>query len=115
MNINGKEMTPAELMKLALEPKTFKHLRIDMDSLQIFINIGKFENEYPVDLDRCRNEHEILDWILHMNEKRWMDGERMKELIDAIDTAFVLHFRHGVRELRGRRADWDEKKFVEVK
>ncbi len=37
--------------------------------------------EYEVDLDRARNDEELLDWIYHLSEKDWVTSEMIWEII----------------------------------
>ena len=50
-----------------------------------------------VDLERCCNAFEILDWILHYKSR--ITSEELKDLVDAIDT--ILHPRQNYRTLKG--------------
>ena len=40
---------------------------------------------YDVDLRRCNNSAQILDWILHMREKVWISAADIGHLVIALD------------------------------
>lgn len=61
--------------------KYFKNLRV----IQLFLVIDKHERcVYEVDLDRCKDSHQVLDWIFQIRCKRWAKADCMKALLDAI-------------------------------
>lgn len=39
---------------------------------------------YEVDLERCTNSAQILDWIFQVNMKTWATPEVVKDLLDII-------------------------------
>lgn len=43
-------------------------------------------NAYAVDLDRCKTCSEILDWIMHLDGKRWTTAEDVGDLVRAFRT-----------------------------
>jgi len=38
-------------------------------------------NGYYIDLDRCQNAEQMLDWILQVAGKTWCDAESLAELV----------------------------------
>ena len=38
-------------------------------------------SDYPIELERIRNERDLLAWVLHLSEKRWMNAERLHDFI----------------------------------
>ncbi len=41
--------------------------------------------EYGVDLERCRNSSDILDWIIQIAQKSWATPEDIGNLVRALD------------------------------
>ena len=51
--------------------------------LEYYEDTGKFG--YEVDLERCSNKDEVLDWIFHLDEKNWCGGsDCMGQFVAAI-------------------------------
>lgn len=48
---------------------------------EILVKMGGYQ--YPVDLDRARNAGEVLDWILHLNEKD-IDDATFREFVEEL-------------------------------
>jgi hypothetical protein len=42
---------------------------------------------YTIDLKRCNNAAELLDWILQVNAKDWASPHVVKEMLRCIDEA----------------------------
>jgi len=49
--------------------------------------------EYNIDLERCNNSSELLDWILHINAKTWCTPEILKGVIDVLEDAAHDYFK----------------------
>lgn len=52
--------------------------------------IWLIDGRYPVPRDRCRTYHEILGWVLHVSQKKWMDRESIRQFIEAATEAAGL-------------------------
>jgi hypothetical protein len=44
----------------------------------------RFAYDYQVDLDRIKNERDLLSWALHLCEKTWMTTECLNRFIKAV-------------------------------
>ena len=44
----------------------------------------RFQYDYEVDLDRIRNEGDLLRWSLHLCGKTWMNTARLAKFIQAV-------------------------------
>ena len=40
---------------------------------------------YTIDLDRCTNAAELLDWVLQVNTKSWATPQVVKDTLDRIE------------------------------
>ena len=61
---------------------------------------GKTREVYWIEKSRCRTIEEQFDWILHMNEKNWINGYEFKDEFAAAirlwaheDTSFATAIR----------------------
>jgi hypothetical protein len=54
--------------------------------LEYYIRPGKLV--WNVDLKRCNNSTEILDWICQARSKSWMNAEQLGNLVIALDEIF---------------------------
>jgi hypothetical protein len=43
---------------------------------------------YGIDLDRCNNSSQILDWIAQLSQKQWLSNEDLGHLVRAFDEIF---------------------------
>lgn len=50
--------------------------------LEYYDEDGKFG--YEVDLERCNNSTEVLDWIFQLNDKAWCGHECVGHFVEAI-------------------------------
>jgi hypothetical protein len=50
-----------------------KHIRLDGD--YIVIDYGGYD--YDIHKDRVNSQAKLLDWVLHLSEKRWMNCSRL--------------------------------------
>ncbi len=91
-----------------------KNLTLEIDSK---VSGYSKDNPYYVDLERCNNSDNILDWLLHTLEKGWCPKEQVGYLLQAIselaDLYSVLgnkHFDMG-KHLSQMRLEGDPKLF----
>lgn len=83
---------------------------LDLDLL--VINIRKPSGEiYEIDLERARNEAEILHWLLHMKDKSWVSVGLLGAILLAFEKAGEAVFPFGLRAALfhcgpGQMLDW---------
>ena len=85
-------MTMGELQKAsaAINKKLAKQIVIDAKNATCTINIAY---PYEVDLDRIKDERDLLTWALHLTEKSWMKTKHLAFFIKAVAKykGFNLH------------------------
>lgn len=54
------------------------------DTIEIFIGEQPI---YSIDLDRCQNSAEMLDWIFQIHNKAWSTPEILSQVLDAFNEA----------------------------
>jgi hypothetical protein len=52
---------------------------------------------YEVDLERCTNSAEMLDWIMQLNRKQWCTGDVLHEVIGLFNAACLTYFNKTVQ------------------
>lgn len=50
---------------------------------------------YKIHLSRCNTTEKILDWVLHLNEKNWIDGKIINRFIELAISANNIKFKRG--------------------
>ncbi|MEI6724620.1 MAG: hypothetical protein WCN81_00180 [Actinomycetes bacterium] len=50
-------------------------LIVDMDTREIVL-----PNGYRVDLDRCMTHEQVLNWVMHLAEKNWVDTPLLRKV-----------------------------------
>ena len=72
----------------------------DTNELNAFFNVFicddgmphiELHGYYEIELSRINSEKELLFWISHLSEKRWMDADKIRELICRITWLFDLN------------------------
>lgn len=48
-------------------------------------------NCYAIELERIRNERDLLAWAVHLSEKNWMNAERLRDFILVVAQVKNLH------------------------
>ena len=48
------------------------------------------QDRYNVDLDRCDDQVEVLDWIVHMSRKYWVTDADLANLVRALDACLGI-------------------------
>jgi hypothetical protein len=56
----------------------------DPDENTIRLHIGPGSNAYQIDLDRCKTQRELLDWIFHLSGKTWCKGSVLTDFIQCL-------------------------------
>lgn len=57
-----------------LEPSTqIGKVRFNDESSCIFLDVYENDNEYEIDLERCRTAEQALGWIMQVKSKTWGD------------------------------------------
>lgn len=46
---------------------------------------------YEIDLERCTTAGEVLNWIVHMSCKRWMEDKELGDLVKALHDILDLY------------------------
>jgi hypothetical protein len=95
MNFEGfKAYTMGELDSLAdakmdewLETRRVGVAEYDPDTQTIRLYVYAGQNTYQIDLDRCKTQKELLDWILHLSGKTWCKGSVMIDFIHCLEWA----------------------------
>ncbi len=57
----------------------------------MFLEMDNDADTYEVDLLRCLDEHDVLDWIAQVTGKRWADAEVLAGLLHALND--LLHIQ----------------------
>ncbi len=72
-----------------------KHVKFKPENLTLLVNIGYW---YEVDLERCNNSAQLLDWIFQVAGKLDKDGaEIVWELLHALNLVSRLVFGKSVQ------------------
>lgn len=59
----------------------------DADLNLIELDVYQGHNGYQIDLDRCKTQKELLDWIFHLSGKTWCKGSVMIDFIHCLEWA----------------------------
>lgn len=79
----------ANLMKMKFKPFPTRH-RVNWRTLELLV---KGPYEYPIDLERCSNPAQLLDYILQVAGKPWCDGPCLVDLIACLENASQKRFK----------------------
>ena len=81
-------MPKEQLLKMQMDHICPKYWSYNRNALTLECRIdGRWI--YEIDLERCNNSAEVLDWIIQVSKKTWADNDLVGELVKWID--FVLH------------------------
>ena len=86
-----------------------KHVKFKPENLTLLVNIGYW---YEVDLERCNNSAQLLDWIFQVAGKLDRDGgEIVWEFLHALNLVSGQVFEHWVQGAfcpfgQGYEVDW---------
>jgi hypothetical protein len=120
-------MTAEELMQLSPEvlremrAKERPHPCVQFDRRNLVLKVYEpppYDKVwYEIDLERCNDPAQILDWIYQLNGKSWMTNDLMGQVIEAIEAACDEVFGHGIQGVfcpcgASRRADWRKVKGI---
>jgi len=66
---------------------------------------------YWIDLNRCKDSAELLDWIFQINLKTWATPGMMKALLNSIEDACLRRFNNNAQGVycpggRGQSVNW---------
>ena len=84
------------LTELLAEPdpprKSSKYCRFNRENLTIEI-YDKGTWAYEIDLERCTDSAELLDWILQLHGKGWVTPQMLFDIIEELE--YACHEVHG--------------------
>ncbi len=85
-------------------------------SMKRYYEPGDREFSYEVDLERCNNCAEILDWTAQLSKKNWTTASDIGYLIEALDDILDLqgNFCSGGEEISDGKSDY-AKRILEKK
>ncbi len=72
--------TGQEIMEAVSPPEDWGPWILNTDSLSL-----EYGNRYDVDLESCLNSAQVLDWIIQVSHKSWVDNSVLAGLIRALD------------------------------
>lgn len=70
-----------------LETRRTGVARYDPDLNVIELDVYQGQNGYQIDLDRCRTQKDLLDWIFHLSGKTWCKGSVLTDFIHCLEWA----------------------------
>ncbi|GEM_PF-5909435 len=87
-----------------------QHPRVEID-LDRLVLIVRGAYPYEVDLERCNDPAQLLDYILQVSDKPWCDRALAGELLAAVETACRLRFDDTAQGVfcpfgKPRRVNW---------
>ena len=105
-------LTPAELLAMREKERPCPNVRFDRKNLELVVHYGR--SRYEIDLRRCNDPAQILDWIYQLNGKSWMTHELMGQIVRALDNASHEIFDNGIQAIFcpggvSRQAKWRRK------
>ena len=89
------EMTPEELRAMRAKERPCPDVEFNRRNLELVVHQGK--RRYEIDLERCGDPAQILDWIYQLNGKSWMTHDLMGQVVRALDNACHEVFDDGVQ------------------
>ena len=106
------QLSPEELLELRYEERPHPDVRFDRRNLELVVHYGR--SSYEIDLERCNDPAQILNWIYQLNGKSWMTHVLMGQVIRALDNACHEVFDEGVQGVFcsggvSRQANWKSK------
>lgn len=74
---------------------------------------------YDIDLERCRNASELLDWILQINCKSWASPGIIKSILNTIEDTCSNIFESNAQGVfcpfgRLTEVDWKNKEWKQI-
>lgn len=108
--MRGKTYSLNKLLGMDIQPMKHRYCFFNESNLTIEIR-NKDHFFYEVDLERCRDSAELLDWILQVNLKTWCTPSIIKELLDTIEEACEKIFFNNAQGVycpsgEGQEAKW---------
>ena len=74
-----------------------KKVIVDWEAMSIRLNPEGNEWYYDIDLYMCTTSSDVLDWVLHIMEKRWGNPMVIESFIRTLDDACHQNTNHGLR------------------
>jgi hypothetical protein len=80
---------------------TMQEFRVHFQKKDLTIQIERDGQDwYEIDLERCTNSNELLDWILHIHGKTWaMSNSMIAVILTTLDDACHSVFGEGTEAL----------------
>ena len=103
------EMTPEELRAMREKERPCPDVRFDQRNLVLKVRQDK--RSYEIDLERCNDPAQILDWIYQLNGKSWMTNDLMGQVVESLNEACREVFGDGIQGIfcpfgASRTANW---------
>ncbi|MBM2826472.1 MAG: hypothetical protein HW403_536 [Dehalococcoidia bacterium] len=93
--MRGQLIDMWDLINMELPPKgeAWGPWRYNRDNLTLEFWRGQ-KLRYYVDLERCRNSAEILDWVAQVSDKSWASDADVGQLVRALNG--LLHLQNNI-------------------
>ena len=106
-------LSPEELRAMREEERPCPDVKFDRRNLELVVHHDKAR--YEIDLQRCNDPAQILDWIYQLNGKSWMTHNLMGQVVRALDNACHEVFDNGIQAIfcpggASRTAKWKRTK-----
>jgi len=110
--VQKAEIEREDRIKNGLKHKDFK---VYFEEQNLIIKIER--NEQPlteIDLERCRNSHELIEWILHIHQKDYNQDNLLSLILTILDDVCHVIFDKESKKLfiKDNILDWKNKKAV---
>jgi hypothetical protein len=76
-----------EKMDQWLETRRIGLAEYDPDTQTIKLYVYAGQNTYNIDLDRCKTQRDLLDWLFHISGKTWCKGSVLTDFIQCLTWA----------------------------
>ncbi len=103
------QLSPEELRMMREKERPCPDVQFDRLTLELKVYHGKAC--YEIDLERCSDPGQILDWIFQLCAKTWMTHDLMGQIVRALDNACHEVFDDGIQGVFcpggvARQANW---------
>ncbi len=88
-------LSPEELMEL--REKERPHPAVEFDRRNLVLKVHHGKTWYEIDLERCNDPAQILDWIFQLNGKTWITNDLLGQVVRALDNACHEIFGRGIQ------------------
>ncbi|MGO9370851.1 MAG: hypothetical protein ACLQBD_01985 [Syntrophobacteraceae bacterium] len=102
-------MTPQQLRELRAKERPCPDVKFDRRNLELKVHHGKAC--YEIDLERCNDPAQILDFIFQINAKTWATSDLIGQIVEALNEACREVFGDGIQGIfcpwgESRQANW---------